>query len=89
MSYFFHQVASLCSEHCYLIDFLLFGHMGLGFLCFSLNVVLGLSDCMSLLLHLYHVLDNFFLMFIDYFTKYVNCAYVFLGVDLVHIFVIK
>ena len=38
MSYFFHQVASLCSEHCYLIEFLLFGHMGLGFSVF-------LSEC--------------------------------------------
>ena len=78
MSFFFHQVASLCSKHCYLIEFLLFGHMGLGFSVFHFECGFGLSDCMSLLLHSYHVLDIFFLMFIDYFTKYINSAYVFL-----------
>ena len=34
MSFFLRQVVSLCFEHCYLIEFLLFGHMGLGFFVF-------------------------------------------------------
>ena len=52
MSYFFHQVASLCSEHCYLIEFLLFGHMGLGFSVF-------LSECGFGFIRLYEFVAPF------------------------------
>ena len=52
MSFFLRQVVSLCFEHCYLIEFLLFGHMGLGF-------SVSHSECDVRFIRMYEVIAPF------------------------------